>query len=154
MTLPSKHRIRNSNPGGLRPSTLPLGHGDSHYMIFKSGWGRNIFVSIKPPRPGNESQTLAWKAAVLTTTLGPRPAKLFKGWGVEYWIWLGGNESCQSWLHAINTLARYFVSGVVGSALKQSHFQLDKMRGSEILGRSSFSPVWLGKVHKAISNAE
>ena len=26
MTLPSRHRIRNSNPGGLRPSTLPLGH--------------------------------------------------------------------------------------------------------------------------------
>ena len=27
MTLPSRHRIRNSNPGGLGPSTLPLGHG-------------------------------------------------------------------------------------------------------------------------------
>ena len=27
MTLPSRHRIRNSSPGGLRPSTLPLGHG-------------------------------------------------------------------------------------------------------------------------------
>ena len=29
MTLLSRHRIRNSSPGGLRPSTLPLGHGDS-----------------------------------------------------------------------------------------------------------------------------
>ena len=29
MTLPSRHRIRNSNPGGRRPSTLPLGHGCS-----------------------------------------------------------------------------------------------------------------------------
>ena len=29
MTLPSRHRSRNSNPGGLRPSTLPLGHGSS-----------------------------------------------------------------------------------------------------------------------------
>ena len=27
MTLPSRQRIRNSNPVGLRPSTLPLGHG-------------------------------------------------------------------------------------------------------------------------------
>ena len=27
MTLSSRHRIRNSSPGGLRPSTLPLGHG-------------------------------------------------------------------------------------------------------------------------------
>ena len=29
MTLPSRHRIRNSNPGGLRPSSLPLGHRGS-----------------------------------------------------------------------------------------------------------------------------
>ena len=36
-------------------------------------WGRNNFVSFKPPRPGTEPRTLAWKAAVLTTTLGPPP---------------------------------------------------------------------------------
>ena len=35
------------------------------------GWGRNIFVSLKPPRPGTEPRTLAWKEALLTTTLGP-----------------------------------------------------------------------------------
>ena len=29
MTLSSRHRIRKSIPGGLRPSTLPLGHGGS-----------------------------------------------------------------------------------------------------------------------------
>ena len=29
MTLSSRHRIRNSSPGGLRPSTLPFGHGGS-----------------------------------------------------------------------------------------------------------------------------
>ena len=29
MTVPSRHRIRNSSPGGLRPNTLPLGHGNS-----------------------------------------------------------------------------------------------------------------------------
>ena len=29
MTLSSRHWIRNSSPGGLRPSTLPLGHGGS-----------------------------------------------------------------------------------------------------------------------------
>ena len=29
MTLPSRHRIRNSSPGGLGPSTLPLGQGGS-----------------------------------------------------------------------------------------------------------------------------
>ena len=35
MTLPSRHRIRNSCHDGLRPSTLPLGHGGSpQYWIF------------------------------------------------------------------------------------------------------------------------
>ena len=29
MTLPYRHRMRNSSPGVLRPSTLPLGHGGS-----------------------------------------------------------------------------------------------------------------------------
>ena len=44
-------------------------------LTFTRGWGRNIFVSFKPPRPGTEPQTLAWKAAVLTTTLGPPPRR-------------------------------------------------------------------------------
>ena len=42
-------------------------------LTFTRGWGRNIFVSFKPPRPGTEPRTLAWKAAVLTTTLRPPP---------------------------------------------------------------------------------
>ena len=42
-------------------------------LTFTRGWGRNIYVSFKPPRPGTEPRTLAWKAAVLTTTLGPPP---------------------------------------------------------------------------------
>ena len=43
-------------------------------LTFTRGWGRNIFVSLKPPRPGTEPRTLAWKATVLTTTLGPPPS--------------------------------------------------------------------------------
>ena len=46
-------------------------------LTFTRGWGRNIFVSFKPPRPGTEPRTLAWKAAVLTTTLGPPPFVLY-----------------------------------------------------------------------------
>ena len=42
-------------------------------LSFTCGWGRNIFVSFKPPRPGTEPRTLAWKAVVLTTALGPPP---------------------------------------------------------------------------------
>ena len=45
-------------------------------LTFTRGWGRNIFVSFKPPRPGTEPRTLAWEAAVLTTTLGPPPILL------------------------------------------------------------------------------
>ena len=40
-------------------------------LNFTRGWGRNNFVSFKPP-----SRTLAWKAAVLATTLGPPPYRL------------------------------------------------------------------------------
>ena len=48
-------------------------------LTFTRGWGRNIFVSFKPPRPGTEPRTLAWKAAVLTTTLGPPPSVQWVG---------------------------------------------------------------------------
>ena len=48
MTLPSRHRMRNSSPGGLRPSTLPLGHGGfPQYILFTTERGRSIFVSLK-----------------------------------------------------------------------------------------------------------
>ena len=46
-------------------------------LTFTRGWGRNNFVSFKPPRPGTEPRTLAWKAAVLTTTLGPPPLAFY-----------------------------------------------------------------------------
>ena len=40
MKLASRHRIRNSRPGVLRPSTLPLGHGGSpQHKIFTSERG-------------------------------------------------------------------------------------------------------------------
>ena len=74
MTLSSRHRIRNLSPGGLRPSTLPLGHwGSPQYWLSHVDGEETFFVSFKPPRPGTEPRTLAWKAAVLTTTLGPPP---------------------------------------------------------------------------------
>ena len=74
MTLSPRHRIRNLNPGGLRPSMLPLGHGGPpQYWLSHVDGEWTFFVSFKPPRPGTEPRTLAWKAAVLTTTLGPPP---------------------------------------------------------------------------------
>ena len=68
-------------------------------LTFTRGWGRNIFVSLKPPRPGTEPRTLAWKAAVLTTTLGPPPAK--RGGSAPLWI-----HACQ---HVINDLLQNLI---------------------------------------------
>ena len=77
MLLSSSHRMRNSSPGGLRPRMLPLGHGGSpQYWLSHVDGEETFFVSFKPPRPGTEPQLLAWKAAVLTTTLGPPPSQL------------------------------------------------------------------------------
>ena len=74
MTLSSRHRIPNSSPGGLRPSTLHLGHGGSpRYRLSHVDGEETLFVFLKPPRPGTEPRTLALNAAVLTTTLGPPP---------------------------------------------------------------------------------
>ena len=38
ITLSSRHRIRNSSPSGLRPSTLPLGHGGSPHLAGHDRW--------------------------------------------------------------------------------------------------------------------
>ena len=63
-------------------------------LTFTRGRGRNIFVSFKPPRPGTKPQTLTWKAAVPTTTLGSLTSRLKKMWqkglnGVsDYDMWI------------------------------------------------------------------
>ena len=66
MTLSSRHRMLNSSPGGptaehatSRSRRLPT------ILTFTREWQE----AFKPPRPGTEPRTLAWKAAVLTTTL-------------------------------------------------------------------------------------
>ena len=76
MTLPSRHRKRNWSPGGLRPSTLPLGYGGSpQYSIFTSVWGRNILVFFKLKGESGARTRDLWlsKQADLTTAPGPPP---------------------------------------------------------------------------------
>ena len=46
----------------------------SQYWLSHVDGEQTFFVSFKSPRPGTEPRTLAWKAAVLTTTLGPPPS--------------------------------------------------------------------------------
>ena len=63
----------------FEPWRSEVGHATSRsrrlptILSFTRRWGRNIFVSFKPPKPGTKPRALAWKAAVLTTTLGPQP---------------------------------------------------------------------------------
>ena len=61
---PWRSEAEHATSRSRRPPTI---------LTFTRGWGRNICVSFKPPGPGTEPRTLAWKAAVLTTTLGPPP---------------------------------------------------------------------------------
>ena len=55
MTLSSRHRIRDLNPGGLRPSTLPLGHGGSpqYYLSHVDGEETFLFLSNRRDREPN-----------------------------------------------------------------------------------------------------
>ena len=72
MTLLSRHGIRNSGPGGLRPSKLPLGHGDSsQYSICTSERRRNIsFEGQSGVRTGDFRLS---KQAAMPLHQGPRP---------------------------------------------------------------------------------
>ena len=55
MTLSSRHRIRNSSPGGLRPSTLPLGHGGSPQYDFHTWMGKKHFCFFETAETGNRT---------------------------------------------------------------------------------------------------
>ena len=54
MTLPSRHRMRNSNPGGLRPSTLPLGdRGSPQYFLRVDGEETFLLLLNRRDREAN-----------------------------------------------------------------------------------------------------
>ena len=129
MTLSSRHRVRNSSPGGLRPSTLPLGHGGSpQYWLSHVDGEETFFVSFKSPRPGTEPRTLAWKAAVLTATLGPppNPSRTIHKWSlvkheirrVYIWSSTAGPESQTVAQHCYST---GLMSPLAGWCIKGLH---------------------------------
>ena len=52
--------------------------GRAPYWVIGVDGEETFLFFFKPPRPGNEPRTLTWKAAVLTTTLGPPPMARLK----------------------------------------------------------------------------
>ena len=131
MTLSYRHRTRDSSPGGVKPSTLPLGHGGSPQYWFLHVDGEETFLFFfKPLRPGTDPRTVACKAAVLTTTLGPPPSG-WAGGGVKpsetNWRVLANTikheqncswdwrlvESCVELLIIYSFIMRFFVFSIV-----------------------------------------
>ena len=55
MTLSSRHSIWNSSPGGLRPSTLPLGHGGSPQYWLSHVDGEETFCFFQTAETGNRA---------------------------------------------------------------------------------------------------
>ena len=77
----------------------------SMILSFTSGWGRNMFVFLKPQRPGNETWTLAWKAPVLTTTLGTQEVLLAQ---FSLYVHKGGLKPDSFHFHYGDNHDRYF----------------------------------------------
>ena len=76
MTLPSRHRIQNWGPGGLRPtaSTSPLGHkGSSQYWVFTNKKKHFVSLTHKSQSEVRISDLRLSKPAALTTA--PRPPR-------------------------------------------------------------------------------
>ena len=63
MTLSSRHRIRNSSPGGLRPSTLPLGHGGSPQDWLSHVDGKETFCFFQTAETGNRAPSSGVKGS-------------------------------------------------------------------------------------------
>ena len=65
--LPSRHMIRISNPGGLRPSTLPLGHGGSpQYCVkleFCEWMGKKHFCFFQAAETGKQTPSSSVKGS-------------------------------------------------------------------------------------------
>ena len=64
MTLSSRHRIQNSRPGGLRPSTLPLGHGGSpQYWLSHVDGEETFFCFFQTAETGNRTTNTGVKGS-------------------------------------------------------------------------------------------
>ena len=104
MTLSSWHRIRNSSPGGLRPSTLPLGHGGSpqYWILHVDGEETFLFASNRRDREPNPE---LWRESSGANHYPRAPAPLRKekqGDWVGIWL-ITGLAKLLSMLSALNS---------------------------------------------------
>ena len=82
MTLSSRHRIRNSSPGGLGPSTLPLGHGGSPQYWLSHVDGKETFLFLWNRRDRE-----------------PNPNSGEKGSGANHYTRATAPHSLEMWMH-------------------------------------------------------
>ena len=57
-------KFRNSNPGGLRPSTLPFGHGGSHNTEFHTWMWKKHFCFFQTAESGNRTPDSSVKGSI------------------------------------------------------------------------------------------
>ena len=103
MTLPFRHRIRNSNAGGLRLSSLPLiPWGSPQNWIFMSEQRRNIFKTWMPERGSNLLHVMDRISC----------------------IDVRGQESCMGHTNRKKWIDNYFKAVLSVENLKRSHLQI------------------------------
>ena len=75
MTLPPRHRIRNSSSGVWGRARCLSVTEAPHNTEFYKWMGKKHFCFFQTAETGKQTpNSIAWKAAVLTTTLGPPPS--------------------------------------------------------------------------------
>ena len=76
MTLPTRHRIRNTNPGDLRPRTLPLGQEGTHNTEFYEWMEKKHFGFSQTAETGKRTPNSSVKGSGSNHYPRPRPGSL------------------------------------------------------------------------------
>ena len=93
MTLPFRHRIRDSSPCSLRSSSLPLcDGGSSQYLIFMSGKETFCFFETWRPECGSNSRSATFQAGSFKHwnrgPAGQRRWLVISGWAYFSYLFL------------------------------------------------------------------
>ena len=145
MTLPSRQRIRNSNPGDLRPSSLPLSHGYSpQYWIFTSEQGRNILFLWKLNASAGFKPAISdfQSRQVKPLHQGPRQA-----WMVIYALLIESYDTSNKWLDRAQISQ---LGSKLRLQLKITVFYLDAEKYSFLIGIWELIPIrrWDKQFHE------